>query len=228
MKEKIKKELENLADKKYKEFHAGLCPGTENIIGVRVPVLRNYAKKLAKEYDIKYLLENIDNTYYEEIMLQGMLIGLEKDKNIQNILNDIEKFVPKIDNWAVCDVFCAGLKITKKYMNDMWIFLQKYLKSDKEFEVRFGVVMILDYYITEEYLERVFSIFDNIQVEKYYVQMAVAWAISICLIKFYDRTMIYLKNSKIDKFTYNKALQKAIESYRITDKQKEELRRIKK
>ena len=227
MKQEIKKELENLADKKYREFHKGLCPGTENILGVRIPVLRNYAKKLSIEKEIKYLLENIDNQYYEEIMLQGMLIGLEKDNNIQNILNDIEKFVPKIDNWAVCDVFCGGLKITKKYLEEMWNFLQKYLKSEKEFEIRFGVVMLLDYYITEEYLEKDFKIFDDIKSEKYYVQMAVAWAISICLIRFYDRTIEYLKNANLDKFTYNKALQKAIESYRITDMQKQELRKMK-
>ena len=160
-------------------------------------------------------------------MLQGMLIGLEKYKNILNILNDVEKFVPKIDNWAVCYVFCGGLKITKKYLEEMWNFLQKYLKSEKEFEIRFGVVMLLDYYITEEYLEKDFKIFDDIKSEKYYVQMAVAWAISICLIKFYDRTIEYLKNANLDKFTYNKALQKAIESYRITDMQKQELRKMK-
>ncbi len=228
MKQNIKEELKGLADKKYKEFHKGLCPGTENILGVRVPILRNYAKKLAKEYEIKALLENIDNEYYEEIMLQGMLIGLEKDKDIQNILKDIEIFVPKIDNWGVCDVFCAGLKITKKHLREMWNFLQKYVTSDKEFEIRFGVVMILDYYITEEYLERIFAIFDSIKSNQYYVQMAVAWAISICLIKFYDKTINYLKTSHIDKFTYNKALQKAIESYRITDEQKSFLRKMKK
>lgn len=227
MKQIIKKELKELADKSYKEFHENLCPGTENILGVRVPVLRNYAKKLAKEYEIKDLLENIDNEYYEEIMLQGMLIGLEKNNDIQEILKDIEKFVPKIDNWAVCDVFCGGLKITKKYPEEMWEFLQKYVASDKEFEIRFGVVMILDYYINEEYLKRNFEIFDNIKLQKYYVQMAVAWAISICLIKFYDKTMQYLKHSKLDKFTYNKAIQKAIESYRITDEQKHELRKMK-
>ena len=228
MKQNIKEELKGLADKKYKEFHKGLCPGTENILGVRIPILRNYAKKLAKEYEIKALLENIDNEYYEEIMLQGMLIGLEKDKDIQNILKDIEIFVPKIDNWGVCDVFCAGLKITKKHLQEMWNFLQKYVTSDKEFEIRFGVVMILDYYITEEYLERIFAIFDSIKSNQYYVQMAVAWAISICLIKFYDKTINYLKTSHIDKFTYNKALQKAIESYRITDEQKSFLRKMKK
>lgn len=227
MKQKIKKELKALADKKYKKFQENLCPGTENIMGIRVPVLRNYAKKLAKEYDIKYLLENIDDEYYEEIMLQGMLIGLEKDKNIKNILNDMEKFIPKIDNWAICDVFCAGLKFTKKYMNELWEFIQKYLNSDKEFENRFAIVMILDYYISEEYLEKIFEIFDNIKSEKYYVQMAVAWAISICLIKYYERTINYLKTAKIDKFTYNKGIQKALESYRITDERKKELRKMK-
>ena len=234
MKQKIKKELEQLADEKYKEFHKGLCPGTENILGVRVPVLRDYAKKLSKKYEIHELLNHIDNEYYEEIMLQGMLIGLEKDKDkdknkdIQTILKDIEEFVPKIDNWAVCDVFCAGLKITEKHEKEMWDFLQKFVTSDKEFEIRFGVVIILDYYITEEYLDKNFAIFDQIKSDKYYVQMAVAWAISICLIKFYDETIEYLKQAKLDKFTYNKALQKAIESYRILDEQKTELRKMKK
>lgn len=230
MKQKIKEELKQLADETYREFHKGLCPGTENILGIRVPVLRNYAKKLSKEYDIRELLNYIDNEYYEEIMLQGMLIGLEKDKDkdIKNILKDIEEFVPKIGNWAVCDTFCAGLKITKKNLDKMWKFLQKYLVSDKEFEIRFGVVMILDYYITEEYLEKNFAIFDQIESDKYYVQMAVAWAISICFIKYYDKTREYLKQAKLDKFTYNKALQKAIESYRISDEQKIELRKMKK
>ena len=228
MKQKIKQELKQLADEKYREFHKGLCPGTENILGIRVPVLREYAKKLSKEYEIRELLKQIDNEYYEEIMLQGMLIGLEKDNDIQNILKDIEEFVPKIDNWAVCDVFCAGLKITKKHVKEMWDFLQKYVTSDKEFEIRFGVVMILDYYITDDYLEKNFAIFDHIKSDQYYVQMAVAWAISICFIKFYDKTKEYLKQAKIDKFTYNKALQKAIESYRISDEQKIELRKMKK
>lgn len=228
MKQKIKEELKQLADEKYREFHKGLCPGTESILGIRVPVLRDYAKKLAKEYEIEELLKNIDNEYYEEIMLQGMLIGLEKDNDMQDILKDIEEFVPKIDNWAVCDVFCAGLKITKKHKKEMWDFLQAYVTSGKEFKIRFGVVMILDYYITEEYLKKDFSIFDHIKSNQYYVQMAVAWAISVCLIKFYDKTIEYLKNAKIDKFTYNKALQKAIESYRISQEQKVELRKMKK
>ncbi len=226
MKQKIKEKLLELSDLKYKEFHSGLCPGIDNIIGVRVPILRNYAKELAKQYEIEELFKQIDHQYYEEIMLQGMLIGLEKE-DFKRILNHIEKFVPKIDNWAVCDVFCAGLKITKKYKEEMWEFLQRYLHSDKEFELRFAIVMILDFYIEDDYLERIFRIFDGISSQAYYVKMAVAWAISICLIKFFDQTLNYIQLAKFDNFTYNKALQKAIESYRITDEQKNILRSVK-
>lgn len=226
MKQEIKAKIIELSDQKYKKFHSGLCPGTNNIIGVRVPILRNYAKELSKKYDTEELLQKIDNKYYEEIMLQGMLIGLGK-QDFNNLKKQIKQFVPKIDNWAICDTFCAGLKQTKKYKKEMWDFLQKYIQSDKEFEIRFAVVMILDYYIEKEYLKDIFSVFDSITNDAYYVQMAVAWAISICLIKFYDETIKYLKIAKLDQFTYNKALQKAIESYRITKEQKEKLKNMK-
>jgi len=227
MKNKIRKKLFELSDEKYKQFHSGLCPGVDNIIGVRVPILRNYAKELLKENSLNQLINEIDNKYYEEIMLKGMLIGLSKKENLTTILNYIKNFIPQIDNWAVCDVFCAGLKITNKYKKEMWEFIQSYLKSEKEFEIRFGIVMILDYYINEEYLEKDFKIFDSIKSEDYYVQMAIAWAVSICLIKFYDETIEYLVKCKLDKFTFNKAIQKAIESYRISDEQKESLKNMK-
>ena len=227
MKLEIEKELLNMQDKKYKEFQKGICPGVEEIIGIRIPMLRNYAKELLKKYDFKQLMESIPNNYYEEIMLQGMLIGQAK-LDFNEIIKYVEDFIPKIDNWAVCDTFCTGLKITKKHKEEMWDFIQKYIKSDKEFHIRFGIVMILSYYIDEDYLYKDFKIFDSIKSDKYYVQMAVAWAISFCLIKFYDKTIEYLKNSKIDKFTYNKSIQKAIESYRITKEQKEFLRTLKK
>ena len=185
-------------------------------------------KQEIKEKDWKQTIKEIDNEYYEEIMLQGMIIGQVKNEDINTILKYVEKYVPKIDNWAICDVFCAGLKITKKYKKEMWNCIQKYLKSDKEFEIRFAVVMILDYYIDEEYLKEDFKIFDDIKHEGYYVKMSVAWAISVCLIKYYEDTLEYLKKSKIDNWTYNKAIQKAIESYRISDERKQELRKIKK
>ena len=227
MQKEIKNHLFELQDKKYKEFQSGLCPNTDNIVGVRIPILRDYAKDLVKQYSTDELLRNIGNDYYEEIMLQGMVIGFSKD-NIDVTLKRIQQFVPKIDNWAVCDVFCGGLKITNKYKKEMWNFIQQYLKSNEEFEIRFGVVTILSYYIDKDYLKQDFEIFNNIKHEGYYVKMAVAWAISICLIKFYDTTIEFLNNSNLDKFTYNKSLQKAIESYRITKEQKDELRRMKK
>ncbi len=226
-KEIIKEKLHSLSDNKYKEFHGGLCPGTNNIIGVRVPILRAYAKELAKQYEIKELLEEIDDEFYEEIMLKGMLIGLSKE-SFEVVKGYIQNFVPKIDNWAVCDVFCGGLKMTKKYKAEMWEFIQKYLDSDAEFDIRFGVVIILSYYIEDDYIEQDFKVFNSVKSQDYYVKMAVAWAISVCLIKFYDETMVYLRDTaELDKFTYNKAIQKAIESYRINDEQKQCLRKMK-
>lgn len=225
----IKEELISLADEKYKNFHSNLCPGTENILGVRVPVLRNYAKQLSSKYSMDYLLKEIDEEYYEEIMLKGMLIGLNKKIECKELEKYIKEFVPKIDNWAICDVFCAGLKITKKYKKEMFELINEYLASKREFELRFAIVMILDYYIEKEYIEKDFNIFNQIKSDKYYVKMAVAWAISICLIKFYNETIEYLENNTfLDNWTYNKAIQKSIESYRITNEQKHELRKMKK
>ena len=189
-----------------------------------MPKLRNYAKELLKKYEYKEILSAFKDEYYEEIMLKGMIIGLNTKADIKEIISDIEEFVPKIDNWAVCDTFCAGLKITKKYKDEIWNLLKKYLSSNKEFEIRFAVVMILDYYIEEKRLNEIYKICDKIENDAYYVKMAVAWCISICLVKYYDETLNYLETCKLDDFTYRKAIQKAIESYRLTDEQKEILK----
>lgn len=226
MKEKIRKELVELSDKKYREFHSGLCLNTKNILGVRVPVLRSYVKKLLEIYNAEELLENIGNEYYEEVMIKGMIICTLTD--FKEVLYYIDKFVPLIDNWAICDTFCSGLKITNKNKEEMWKYLSKYLKSNKEFELRFAIVMILDYYINDNYITEIYKICDNIQNKDYYVQMAIAWLLSICLIKYYDETVKYLHECNIDKFTFNKTIQKAIESYRIDQSKKEELKKMKK
>ena len=226
--ERIEEGVKELADEKYREFQLKLCPGVDNILGVRVPVLRNYAKDLLKKYSIDEILYSLNDKYYENIMLQGMVIGLNKNKDIDEVLEYVKKFIPKINNWAVCDTFCAGLKITIKNKEKVWNFLKEYLKSNKEFELRFAVVMILDFYVEEKYIDDILKIIDNIKSEAYYTQMAVAWLLSVCIVKFYDKTLEYLKNSKIDKFTFNKAIQKSIESYRITDEQKQTLKNMKK
>lgn len=227
MKEKIKQELLEMQDLKYKEFNSSLCPNTDNIIGIRVPVLREYSKQLLQKYDWKCLLKQIDNQYYEEIMLQGMIIGIAK-MSINETLDCLKKFIPKIDNWAVCDICCAGLKITKKYKKDMWNFINLYLYSKEEFEIRFVLVMLLDYYITDEYIDQILEIVDNITHNGYYVKMAIAWLVSICYIKQKEKTIYYLQNCKLDNWTYNKTLQKIIESNRIEKIEKEQVRKMKK
>ena len=223
----IQEEIFKLADEDYKKFHSSLCPNTDNIIGVRVPALRNFAKNLYKTQNWKEYLE-FEPEYYEEKVIQGMLIGFNTKEDIEVIQEYIKKFVPVINSWAVCDTFVAGLKITKKYQKEMWQFIQKYLKSSKEFELRFGIVMLLDYYITEEYIDEVIEVLDKIEHDGYYVKMAVAWAISVCYIKFPEKTYKYLINDNLDNFIHNKAIQKVKESFRVSKEAKEKLEKLRK
>ena len=147
--------------------------------------------------------------------------------NVEERLNYIESFVPKIDNWAICDSFCNTLKFVNKNKEIMWEFIQSYLKSYNEFEIRFAVVIILNYYITEDYIDLVLKTLDNIKHDGYYVKMAVAWAISMCFIKFEEKTMAYLKDNSLDDFTYNKSLQKICESLRVDKNTKELIKSMK-
>lgn len=225
--EVILKDIKELADTEYKNFHSGLCPGTNGILGVRVPILREYAKELVKEdWEGNYL--NIGNEYYEEIMLQGMILGLAK-MELGDRLHYLEEFVPKIDNWAVCDITCSGLKFVKKNKEAVYEFLQKYLKSDKEFELRFAIVMLLDHYVIDEYIDKVIQILDSIKhTEYYYVKMAIAWTLSVIYVKYPDKALEYLKNgNNLDDDTYNKTLQKIIESNRVKKSEKNRLKKMK-
>lgn len=225
MENKIRQDLFAMQDLKYKEFHGSLCPDMDNIIGVRIPKLREYAKELYKSNNLEDI--KIEDKYYEELVIQGMLVGFQTKAPIKEVIKQVKEFVPKINSWAVCDTFCAGLKITKKYQTEMFKVIKEYLKSKQEYEVRFAIVMLLDYYINDQYIAQVLQILNNISLDKYYVQMANAWAVSICLIKYYNKTLEFLKTTKIDDFTYNKGIQKAIESYRITKEQKDYLRTLK-
>ena len=221
----IQKELLELADEKYKKFHSSLCPGVNNIIGIRVPILRKFAKEIAKQ-NWKDFLDNPSDEYYEEILLQGLLIGIAKMPT-QERINYLEKFIPKIDNWAVCDMTCSGLKFIQENQELMWNFIQKYLKSEKEFEVRFAIIIMLDYFICDEYIDEVFQKLNEIKQEDYYVKMAIAWTVQVAYVKQKEKTLQYLKNNKLDKWTYNKALQKILESNRVTSKEKEQIRKMK-
>jgi len=224
--QEIRNKIEELADEKYKKFHAGLCPNSNEIVGVRVPLLRNLAKEIVKERNVEGYLKNALDNSYEEIVLQGMVLGMWKT-TIENFTKYLEKFIPKINSWAVCDVSVAGFKITRNNMEYMWDFIQKYLKSDKEFELRFAIVMMLDFYITDEYIDKVLQILNNIKHEGYYAKMAVAWTLQVAFVKYPQKTMKLLEKNNIDNWTYNKALQKIVESYRVNDKTKSIIKNMK-
>lgn len=224
MRNRMREQIFALIDQDYQEFSAKLLPGVDNILGVRLPELRKMAKDIANG-DWRTYLTNAESEYFEEIMLQGMVIGYVKT-DIEEILAYTAAFVPKIDNWSVCDSFCSSLKITKQYRGRMWKFLQAYVASKKEYEIRFGIVMFLHYYIEDEYIDDVLEILDRINHEAYYVKMAVAWAVSICYVKHPTKTMEYLRGNPLDDFTYNKALQKITESLRVDKETKALIRRM--
>lgn len=221
----IRKELFEKQDLKYREFHSSLCPNVEKIIGVRVPELRKMAKEIASN-EYKEFLENAQDEYYEELLLQGLVIGYAKIY-IEETFEYLQRFVPKINSWAVCDTTCSNLKITKKHMQKMWEFLKQYINSDKEYEIRFALVMYLNYFLTDEYIDEILQKIDKIESKEYYVQMAIAWLISFAYIKQKEKTEVFLQQNNLDKFTQNKSIQKICESYRVSKEDKEKLRKYK-
>ena len=224
----FREELISLKDEEYKKFNAKLCPDTKKkMLGIRIPKLRNLAKSMLKEEYWKELVDNLDDEYFEEIILQGFIIAYAKC-DIEEKFEYIKKFVPKIDSWAISDTFVPTLKIKEKDLAKVFKFITPYFSSKKEFEVRFAIIMLLDYYIVEEYIDKVIEILDNIRHEGYYVKMGVAWCLAEIGIKFNDKAMKYLQGeNNLDKFTFNKTLQKMRESYRIDSEQKDLLKKMK-
>ena len=238
----IREDLVSMAEPEYRNFSAKLLPEGENLLGVRLPRLRKYAKQIGKKYKTAYLdavLPYTNGEFMEEILLQGMVIGnlkAENDEQLSKIFDYIRRYVPKIANWSTCDSFCAGLKIAKEYPAQMWEFLREYLGAGKEYEyaIRFGIVMIINYYINEEYFDRLFPIFNEIgsRQQAYYVKMALAWAISICYVHMPKETENYLKDMRLkpevlDDFTYHTALRKIVESHCVLPEQKAVIRGMK-
>ena len=221
----LKDELLALAEEKYRKFSSSLTPGTDTILGVRLPALRKIGKRIAKA-DWRIYLGTARDDSFEETLLQGMVIGYA-DMELAERLALIEAYLPKIDNWSICDSFCTGLKFTKKHQEEVWLFLQPYLKSDEVYEIRFGVVMFITYFVEDRYLEPMFRNFNAIDCDNYYVKMAVAWAITSCFTVFPEMTMIYLKANDLDDFTYNKALQKITESRQVNPEMKVRIRCMK-
>ncbi len=226
MREEIKRRLLELSEEQYRNFSSALLPNIDNVLGVRLPKLRKLAKEIYSSGRWPEYLLDFEPEYMEETMLQGMLIGLIKAEP-EELLRYTRDFVPKINNWAVCDTFCNSLKFTKNNQELVWNFLKPYLASKKEYDIRFAAVMLLNFFVDDKYILKVLEELDKLQTDDYYAQMAIAWAVSICFIKFPDKTYEYLWHSHLSNWIFNKAIQKCIESYRISTEVKEKLQLLK-
>lgn len=222
----VREHIMKLSEKANKAFAEKLNPGVENVLGLRLPDMRELAKRISKS-DWETYLSTASEYYMEERMLHGLVLGyIKPDDDIEKYLARVTRFVKIINSWSVCDTFkFAG---NKKYLSAhsvrIWEYLKTFIRSDKEYEIRFGVVMAMKYFIDDEHIDELFSLIDGISSDAYYVRMGVAWTLSYCFVKYPERTKNYLLNSYLDDFTYNKSIQKIIESYRVNDEQKNQLR----
>ena len=218
--------LSSMADEKYRLFSCKLLPDAvrKTVIGVRLPRLRTLAKNMVKNGAYAIVLNSSIGSTMEEKMVYGMLIGyapLTDEQKFEYLL----KFVPKIDCWSVCDCVCVSLKFKDK--KKLWAFLLKnYAKSTAEFELRFVLVMALNHFLEEKYLEDVLRLVENISSPAYYVVMAQAWLLSMLYVKFPQSVLDFLKNHKVSAIVYAKTLQKILESRQISQIQREEIKNL--
>lgn len=220
----LREQLLALREQGYCKFTSTLMPGVNNVLGIRIPILRGIAREIARG-DWRTYLEQAEEFYFEERMLQGLVIGYAKCTPEER-LGHIARFVPKIDNWAVCDSHCMR-RIPVPERDPMWAFIQPYFASEAAYDVRFAVVTALSNYIDEHHIDALFAHFDRIRHEGYYVRMAVAWAVSVCYVKFPERTDAWLRECALSDWTYNKARQKIVESRRVDADAKTTIRAMK-
>ena len=218
--------LAEAAEAEYAAFSSKLLGGAQKpLLGVRLPALRVLAKEIARSDGWVDYLAAAPRDYFEEIMLRGMIIGAVRISPEERI-SRIQAFIPEIDSWSICDSFCAGLKFTAKNRETVFSFVRPYCGSKKEFEARFGYVMLLDFFLTEEYIDAVLSLVSSFSHPAYYARMAVAWLLATALAKFPSQAMHCLKTAPLDDFTYRKTIQKALESFRVPPALKQELREL--
>ena len=221
--EAIRSLLVTWAEPQFRAFSMSLMPGVSSVLGVRLPKLRKLARELALG-DVDGYLQEASDVAFEEIMLQGLVIGYAAN-NLQKTLVRIQKFVPKIDNWSVCDSFCGTLKIVEKNRSFFWRFLSPYFKSKAEYDVRFAIVIGLNYYIEPKYIDVLLRKLGKVKHQGYYAQMALAWALSMAFVKFPQETEKFLILKKtFDDFVFNKTIQKICESRQVDSKEKMRLR----
>lgn len=223
--DELREQLLELEDVSYREFHLKTCPQAQHVIGVRMPEQRKLAKQITRA-DFWQFLDGFEPYYYEEVLITGIVIATAP-MGLAERLDYVAWFVPQINNWAICDCFCASFNFCDADLPMAWDFITGYASSAEEYSLRFMFVMILDHFIRREYLERIFALLDTIQSSDHYVEMAKAWLVAELFTKFRDETLDYLMHDQLSVFAHNKAIQKACESCRISDADKQTLRGMK-
>lgn len=220
--EQIRQQLFALQDEAYRAFQAKLMPGIapERIIGVRTPALRALAKQLARQEGIDAFLKDLPHRYYDENNLHGFIICLYKD--YAHAVACIDALLPYVDNWATCDMLRP--KAFEKNRDALAADIDHWLCSDQTYTIRFGIEMIMTYFLDDAFEPRWLERVAGIRSEEYYVNMMIAWFFATALAKQWDAAIPYIQNRKLDRWVHNKTIQKAVESYRITEEQKDRLR----
>ncbi len=217
--------LKEHSDAEYAAFQAKLTPGipVESFIGVRVPEVRKIAKAFIKEPEGRDFLDELPHATYDENMLHGLLISELKD--YLECVQKTEEFLPYVDNWAVCDIMSP--KIFKKHKVELLPTIKKWAASSHTYTCRFGLGMLMSHYLDEDFKAEYLEIPASVKSSEYYVNMMIAWFFATALAKQWEATIPYILDHRLDKWTHNKTIQKAVESYRITDEQKTYLRSLK-
>ncbi len=218
--------LKTFQDKKYKEFHSKLILNSKyEIIGIRVPIIRAITKQIIKTDYIEFL-KYIENNYYEEVLIQGLVISHIKDEKI--FFNYFKEYINKIDNWGICDSFCSSIKQIRKYEEKYFPLSICLSLNESEFISRIGLVLILNHFIKKDNLEIIFDTLNKINKDEYYINMAQAWLICDMYIKYPNETLNFIKENNLNKFTQNKAISKIHDSYRVSKENKEILNQYRK
>ena len=226
MNNEILQKLFSLKDIGYKEFNSSLIPSVnkDTVIGVRTPLLKGYAKEIKNSLLEKEFLSNLPHSYFEENNLHAFLIAEIKD--YKECIERVNEFLPYIDNWATCDSFKP--KCFAKNKDKLIVEIKNWLKSDKEYTVRFAVLMLLTHFLDGDFKEEYLRLVANINISTYYVDMMCAWYFATALAKQWNSAVKYLEDKVLKEFIHNKTIRKAIESYRITPDQKKFLIKLKK
>lgn len=223
--DEIRKELFKLQDQKYRDFQSKLIPTVDpdTVIGVRTPELRKYAKKLAKQEDITEFLDDLPHQYFDENQLHAFIISEIKD--YEQCINQVCRFLPFVDNWATCDQMSP--KVFKKHRQELLEYIKEWIGSGETYTIRFAIGMLMEHFLEEDFDPAYLELVADVRTEEYYVNMMIAWYFATALAKQYEAVLPFIENQRLDTWTHNKAIQKSVESYRITAEQKEYLKSLK-